>query len=308
MTGKCISLVKGRRIRLTRVNDCGLPVYGEGNQVTSKGFISVAFTANSTESDEISVQNAAGEVCVFEPSETSFTGYGVEISFCEVDVELFALATGQDVYLDSNGEAIGFTINTKIEREGGFALELWAGSPNADVCDDPNAQGSYGYLLFPFIKGGIVGDFTIENGAATFTVSGSTTRDGNGWGVGPYPVLLQGGSPAPLPSALDTADHMLMVVTTVAPPDAACGTRPLLDPALPELTSLSGVVTGMSADFDLTPVSTGPVWYDFGDGEWDYVAAPGEASHTYAQAGTYTIRASQNGLDWVETVETIAGP
>ena len=41
------------------------------------------------------VQNAAGEVCVFEPSETSFTGYGVEISFCEVDVELFSLATGQ---------------------------------------------------------------------------------------------------------------------------------------------------------------------------------------------------------------------
>jgi hypothetical protein len=207
MAGKCISLVKGRRIRLTKVNDCGIPVYGDGNQVTSKGFISVAFTANSTESDEISVQNAAGEVCVFEPSESSFTGYGVEITFCEVDVELFSLATGQQVYLDGNGNAIGFTVNTKIEREGGFALELWAGSPNADVCVDPNAQGSYGYLLFPFIKGGIVGDFTIENGAATFTVSGSTTRDGNGWGTGPYEVLLEGSVPSVLPTPLDSADH-----------------------------------------------------------------------------------------------------
>jgi hypothetical protein len=35
MAGKCISLVKGRRIRLTKVNDCGIPVYGDGNQVTS---------------------------------------------------------------------------------------------------------------------------------------------------------------------------------------------------------------------------------------------------------------------------------
>jgi hypothetical protein len=311
MAGKCISLVKGRRIRLTRVNDCGIPVYGEGNQVTSKGFISVAFTANSTDSDEISVQNAAGEVCVFEPSETSFTGYGVEATFCEVDVELFALATGQEVYLDAAGNAIGFTINTKIEREGGFALELWAGSPNADVCDDPNAQGSYGYLLFPFVKGGIVGDFTIENGAATFTISGSTTRDGNGWGVGPYPVLLNNATPsvaAPLPSALDSADHMLMVVTTVAPPEAACGTRPLLDPSGAALTSVAGVVTGLSADFDVTPISTGPVWYDFGDGEWDYVAAPGEASHTYDTAGTYTVKASQNGTQWVTTTVTVTGP
>jgi hypothetical protein len=260
MAGKCISLVKGRRIRLTRVNDCGVPVYGEGNTVTSKGFISVAFTANTTDSDEISVQNAAGEVCVFEPSEM-----------------------------------------------GGFALELWAGSPGADVCSDPNAQGSFGYLLFPFIKGGIVGDFTIENGAATFTVSGSTTRDGNGWGVGPYDVLLDGATAAPLPTPLDGSDHMLMVVTTVAPPEAECGTRPLLDPALPALTSVTGVVTGHSADFDVAPIATGHVWYDFGDGEWDYVAAPGDASHTYDAAGTYTVKASQNG-EWVETTVTIVGP
>ena len=307
MAGKCISLVKGRRIRLTRVNDCGIPVYGESNQATSKGFISVAFTANSTDSDEISVTNAAGEICVFEPSETSFTGYGVEISFCEVDVELFSLATGQDVYLDSNGDAIGFTVNTKIDRSGGFALELWAGSPGADVCTDPNAQGSYGYLLFPFIKGGIVGDFTIENGAATFTISGSTTRDGNGWGVGPHEVLLEGANPAPLPTPLDTADHMLMVVTTLAPPEAACGARPVLDPSLPALTAVAGVVTGASADFDVTPACTGPVWYDFGDGEWDYVAAPGDASHTYDASGTYTVRASQNG-EWVQTTVTVTVP
>lgn len=306
MAGKCISLVKGRRIRLTRVNDCGIPTYGEGNQVTSKGFISVAFTANSTTSDEISQTNAAGEVCVFEPAEDSFTGYGVEVQFCEVDVELFALATGQEVYYDAAGNPIGFTVNTKIERDGGFALELWAGSPGADVCSDPNAQGSYGYLLFPFIKGGIVGDFTIENGAATFTISGSTTRDGNGWGVGPYDVLPSGATAAPLPSPLDTNDHMLMVVTTIAPPDAQCGTRPLLDPSLPALTAVNGVMTGLAGDFDVTPISTGPVWYDFGDGEWDYVEAPGEASHTYAAAGTYTVMASQNG-EWVSTTVT-AGP
>jgi hypothetical protein len=230
----------------------------------------------------------------------------VEISFCEVDVELFSLATGQNVYLDGNGDAIGFTVNTSIENTGGFALELWAGSPGGDVCADPNAQGSFGYLLFPFVKGGIVGDFTIENGAATFTISGSTTRDGNGWGEGPYPVVLDGATASTLPTALDSDDHMLMIVTTVAPPEAACGSRPLLDPTLPALTAVAGTAIGLSVDYETTPPATGSVWWEFGDGEWDYVAAPGDASHTYAKAGTYTAKASQNGV-WVQTTVTVTG-
>ena len=59
MPTKCLSLVKGRRIRLTRLDGCGRPVYGDCSTAVSKGFISVAFTANTTESDEINVTNAA---------------------------------------------------------------------------------------------------------------------------------------------------------------------------------------------------------------------------------------------------------
>ena len=50
MATKCLSLVKGRRIRLTELDGCGRPVYGEGSQAVSKGFISVALTANTSES------------------------------------------------------------------------------------------------------------------------------------------------------------------------------------------------------------------------------------------------------------------
>src|SRR6476469_1177698 len=106
MPTKCLSLVKGRRIRLTRLDGCGRPVYGDCSTSVSKGFISVAFTANTTESDEISVTNAAGEICVFEPAETSLTGYAVEIAFCEVDPELFSLVTGQPIVTDASGNAI----------------------------------------------------------------------------------------------------------------------------------------------------------------------------------------------------------
>jgi hypothetical protein len=63
----------------------------------------------------------------------------------------------------------------------------------------------------------------------------------------------------------------------------------------------------MTADFVVAPVSTGPVWYDFGDGTWDYVDAPGASNHEYENPGTYTVRASQNGT-WVSTTVTVPFP
>jgi hypothetical protein len=407
-----LSLVKGRRIRVTQLDGCGRPVYGDDSQVVSKGFISVAFTANTSDSDEISVTNAAGDICVFEPSITSLTGYAVEIAFCEVDPELFALVTGQPVVLGADGSTvIGFDVDTNISLENShFALELWAGSPTQDACSTAGATGSYGYLLLPYLSGGILKDFTVENGAVTFTLTGANTKEGNAWGTGPYPVMLGAGganevqratitgvptggtftltyagqtttaiaynatfgavqtalealsnlapgdvvvtggpgpatpfggtlagkdvaamtatgtftggttpaiavttitpgvTPAgsPMNTPVSSTVALRTIIVDLAPPEAACGARPVLDPTLPALTSIAGVVTGLSVAFTATPAATSAVWYDFGDGTWDYVAAPGTATHVYAKAGTYTAKASQNGK-WVGTTVTV-GP
>ena len=402
---KCLSLVKGRRIRVTKLDACGRPIYGDSSHVVSKGFISVAFTANTSESDEISVTNAAGDLCVFEAAVTSLTGYGLEVQFCEVDPELFSLVTGQPVVKAPDGTTvIGFDIDTKISLDNSnFALELWAGSPATDSCSNPGATGAFGYLLLPFLKGGILGDFTVENGAVTFTVTGANTSEGNAWGVGPYPVMLGAGGTnevqrititgvptggtftltyagattaaipynatnsqvqtalealpnlgggdavvtggpqpsafqvvtfggalnvrdvtqmtatgnftggttptiaittttpgvSPLPSAMTSAVSTSVALRTMivdlAPPASACGARPVQDPAVTALTSIAGVPTGLSVSFTTTPAATGPVWWDFGDGTWDYVAAPGATTHVYPTAGTWAPRASTNG-------------
>jgi hypothetical protein len=309
MPTKCLSLVRGRRIRLTRLDACGRPIYGEDSSVVSKGFISVALTANTIESDEINVTNAAGERCVYEPAEPSLTGYGVEIQFCEVDPDLFSLVTGQPTVLDFDGNSIGFDVDTATSLSGsGFALELWAGSANSDACATEGAQGSFGYLLLPFIKGGIVGDFTVENANITFTITGGSTRDGNAWGVGPYSDIMLDDAvtpaPGPMATSISSTVALRTMLTDVAPPEAACGARPLLDPDAAELTSIAGVATGLSVDFDTTPAASSPVYWDFGDGTWDYVAAPGDATHVYAAAGTYTARASTNGV-WRTTNVTV---
>jgi len=305
---KCLTPVRGRSMRLTRLDSCGRVVYGDASHAVSEGYVSVALTANTQDTDEINVPNAAGKICVYEPAETNLVGYGAEISFCEVDFELFTMVTGALPRLDAFGNVVGFDVITKAVK-GNFALEVWTGSKSTDVCDDPNAQGAFGYTLLAWMYGGIVGDFTIENGAITFTITGANTREGNRWGVGPYAVARDNlGAASQLLTPVDKNSALLMEITTVEPPAAACGLRPTLDPTSTPITDITATKTGLEVDLVTVPVATSPVWYDFGDVVPLVVAAPGAASHTYAEAGTYTVRASTNQIDWVEETVTVTGP
>ena len=175
---RTLSPVKGRKMRATRLDGCGRPILGDDSMVVTKGFISVGFTANTSESDEINVTNAAGERCVYEASVTSLLGYGIEIQFCNVDPELLSIMTGQPVVLSADGETvIGFDVDTKISLDNSnFALELWAGAQAGDACQSDGSQGQFGYILLPYLTGGILGDFSVENGAVTFTVTGANTK------------------------------------------------------------------------------------------------------------------------------------
>lgn len=212
------ALVRGRAMRATRLNGCGNPVLGPDSVVETEGFISIALTANQQEGEEISVTNAAGNVCIQDSPPPKFVNYSVEIALCGVDPELVSMLTGQPIVLDAEGVPVGFRQNSKVNVDlTGFSIELWSGVPQA-ACDT-SGEASYGYVLLPFLKGGVLGDFTVENAAVNFTISGATTRDGSGWGVGPFDVVRDGdGLPAPLLSVITEGDHLHLELTTVPPP------------------------------------------------------------------------------------------
>ncbi len=309
MATKCASFVRGRSLRVTRLDQCGNAVVGDDSVVTSKGWISVGFTANTDEGEEISVQNAAGETCIRVPGEPSFLGYTVEVQFCQVDPDLFAIMTGQRTVVDDNGDVIGFAMDTAVSSgDVRFALEVWAGSTGANVCDDPNAQGNFGYFLLPFVQGGVVGDFTIENAEVTFTITGATTLDGNRWGLGLQTAVLDGaGNPSVLAEALSPTEAMLGIITSLAPPAPQCGARPYLSPTAPEPTGATATATDLSVDFSPTPSGSDPFWVDFGDGTWDYSADGSTLTHAYANPGTYTYTVYAGPGSYTSTV-TVTAP
>lgn len=287
------SYLRGRRMRATVLDAAGRPVYGEDSVVVTKGFITVAYTTVTEEGEAITVTNAAGETCVAEVATPQMNGFTVEATFCEVDYRLFEILTGQRVLLDDDGVAIGIAESTNVDLATvNFALELWLGSKTA---------GEWGYVLTPFLRGGIIGDVTVENAAITFTVTGLVTRGGSNWGTGPYAVQTVGGNAARLKDAVTSAEHRRWLTVDVAPPAVLEGSSPLLDPTDAPITDLTTTITDLSVAFAPVPAGTDPVTYDFGDGTWDY-AVTGSYTHEYAAAGTYTVTATRGISTRTESV------
>jgi hypothetical protein len=251
---KSFPLVRGRTMRVTAVDGCCSPAYGEDAQVVTDGFVSVALTANINTPDEIVITNANGKTCVRDTGCPEFQGYGVEITFCEVSPCLFSLVTGQPTVLNAAGDVVGFRMNSSVSVcDQGFALEVWMGVPGVACTGD---AGGYGYLLLPCLQGGVIGDFTIENAAITFTVTGANTKDGNGWGYGPYQVVEDAaGDPSYLPLPLDPDDHLYVSFTTIPPPEPTDGCVALEEPVLEPATGATAGTPG----FWTPPASQPPV-------------------------------------------------
>lgn len=307
LRSKKASFLRGHIMRATRLDRVGRPIVGDESVVTSEGFISVAYTANNEEGEAIAVTTANGKTCVSETATPSFNGYGMEIQFCEVDFALFTLLTGQEVIIDpQTGDAVGFKMESGVDVAANpFALELWMGAVT-DATPSENSEGFYGYVLTPFLNGGTVGDFTVENAAITFTVSNLSTKTGSNWGAGPHEVQLGAdGTRSVLTDPVSNREHLRSQIVEVAPPAAQVGARPLLDLSDPDVTAISAAATGLAVDITPTPAGTDPMWYDLGDGTWDY-AETGSYSHTYAAAGTYTIVGYRGGSSASTTVTVSA--
>jgi hypothetical protein len=293
---KSAKFLRGKRMRVTVLDTAGRPVIGDSSVVSTKGAVTIGYTTNVEDGEAVSVPNMNGETCINEPAVPTFTGFSVEIEFCDVDYALLEILTGQEAYVDADGTIIGITESTDVDLSAvNFALEVWLGS---------TTPGEYGYVITPFLSGGTIGDLSVENGAISFTVTGLNTKNGNSWGKGPFNVELVAGVPSPLRVGLKANDHRRIFNTAVAPPPVYSGATPLLDATDPAITSVTATVTGMQAALAPVPTGTDPVWYDFGDGTWDY-AETGSYSHTYDSPGTYTVVANRGKTSTTKSVTIV---
>lgn len=214
MATQCFGILRGKRVRVTELDVCGIPVTGS-SFVVSDGMITVEITSELEDGDEYIQKNADGKLCINERAPDSLKRLNLTIDWCLVDPDIINIITGYPVELDGV-DHVGFRIQ-EGEITTRWAFELWTGLPSEDC---PEGALEYGYVLLPRIAGSTLGDIKIENAVTTFQTTGYT-EGGSGWGVGPYDVI---GTPAgPLAVPMAAIDHALIRVTEVAPPAAVCG-------------------------------------------------------------------------------------
>lgn len=215
MATKAITPIRGKRIRVTQLDDCGR-LTPTSMQIVTEGFVTVSLSPQVEDGTDIQVRKANGAMCINERGNPTFTGFDVEVEFCEVNPSLISFVTNSEDYENYAGDIAGFTV-AEGEITGKFALELWTGIAGV-ACGEDGDEAS-GYILLPLVNAGTLGDLEIGGeDAITFSLSNSSTHGGNTWGVGPYNVLGDEGTPSPLPTALDPLDHFLMIETFITPP------------------------------------------------------------------------------------------
>lgn len=229
MTTQCWNSVRSCAARMTKVDTCGRPVTGAGSVVTTDGYISIAYKPNISEGDEVEVKNACGSVCISDKARDQVKWVDVDIVFCGVNPDAINLATGFPLAMDYSGSRIGFDIESGSSPiASGFALEAWTEIPDAGPCE-PGSTGQWGYFLAPWIVNGMIGDVTLENGAANFTITGRTKR-GSLWDDGPYNVMAGdvAGTPRTLVTPFSTRSHLRLQKVTLPPPDVSCAATALV--------------------------------------------------------------------------------
>lgn len=292
----CPSFLRGRVLRATRLDACGRPVEGACGFVVTDGFISVNIEPEVEEGNEIVQRKANGQICIADKSPDAIKWYSVTVTLCAVDIDLVTMMNPTwTKLLSEDGETIGWAESSEFSDTEGFALELWMNAAGVEsVCDNPDAEGSYGYVLLPWVVGGVTGELEIADGAVTFEFSGRTKASSR-WGVGPYNIRQNPltSSPAQLPAIVQPDEHRLFLTTSLAPPASVCGCQtltPVAPPAL-EITSAVEGATDTTLNLSWTNWGAGPVTIDWDDGASPTVVGPdtGSLTHVYTNSGSHTV-------------------
>lgn len=227
-------VVKGTKLRATKVNNCGLPQSGPANYVVTDGWVSSTISPVFQEAEELEQRNAEGRVCVQDRTPPERKYYNLTFVLCQVNTCLITLFSSWVQELDWDGNAVGFRDQRRVESDFGVALELWTGGRAAADCPAPSTDAifeqagsgrDYGYLL-TFGTEFVLGDIEIGAQVSTFTLTGISFAAPQ-WGRGPWNVVPidSDNTAGRLITPVGEDQQLIMLRTPIAPPENTPGTE-----------------------------------------------------------------------------------
>lgn len=174
----CAVQVKACAIRVTELDATGAPDVDEEGMYVSDALVSMGFTVEITEGDDIDIPNACGETIVVQGDDLP-TSVSVEIQIREPDPKLVTKLAGGEEFGDGDGYA--FPRLNQIAKPNGVSIELWA--KRYLPTGQPDTTNPYNWWVFPLVRLNL-NDATFENGPFQPTLNGTAFENEN-WGDGP---------------------------------------------------------------------------------------------------------------------------
>jgi len=207
MATQILKSIKGKVVRLTRLDSCGDVVFGSCSSLVSECFISVTLSGEFEAGTEYVQKSAWGDLCINDKDPDILKRVNVTVEFAELNPDALDFMTASNP-VTSAGDTIGASWGTD-PNETSFALEVWTKRTGVDC--DPN-DPEWGYFSVPYVRNGkLDGDITIENGSLTVSIMGEAFGAPATWASTPY-------ASNPFIVSFPAGDIFGMVVTTDQPP------------------------------------------------------------------------------------------
>lgn len=216
VTSTCVTPIKGTHLRIVALDSCGVPVTGaSGLVVTSTGFVQVEMEPDYEDGEEFFERTASGAACVNQKDDPTLKRFMLTIQLCEVNTSASSyVISARELMTGSPTTGTGFAV-AEGNPTNRFSLEVWQEVAGSGSCDASGNQ-RYIYNAWPNVGATQIGTYTIENGRSTLEVTSETRAASATWDD------LVGASWLPAGEMVDTDEHWVWNVTTVAPPTAAC--------------------------------------------------------------------------------------
>lgn len=171
MATRILRSIKGRVIRLTRLDVCGAPVVGPKSSIVTRGFISVTLSEEIEAGEEYTQKNAWGEFCINEKDPDIMKWVNTTVELCEVDPDVLDVIGGATPVI-AGGNTIGWTRGAAAPV-GAFAVEVWTKKTGADACAAPESRSITNKALVSNVA-------TLTVGTNTFSIGQTVTIAGVG--------------------------------------------------------------------------------------------------------------------------------
>jgi hypothetical protein len=216
--------IKGKIIRLTQVDLCGVPITGaSGRVMTMASFTKVEQAPQIEDGTEFFERTADGSLCVNQKDSPILKRMQLTVTMCSVDPDAAPMMlSARELTTTGPVSGTGFAVIEGASTSH-FTMEVWQNVAGSGACD-PTGLQRYIYNAWPHCLNVQLQNYTIENAKSELAFMCETQGAGPTWGHGPgsgpdtakWLPLGAGGNTT-------TADHWLWNITTVAPPAAVNG-------------------------------------------------------------------------------------